>query len=1433
MLFFNFGYSQKEGNNWYFGTFAGLNFNSGTPVALTNSAMRAEYGCSTMSDHIGNLLFYSDGATIWNRNHDTMLNGSGLFGSTAATQSGVSVPLPGSNHIYYIFSICGGNCLGLSYSMIDMNLDNGVGAVYIKNIPLKAATTEKITAIRHSNNSAIWIITHEWKTNAFYAYLLTSLGLSTSPVISYCGRNHGPNYLIYGYMKVSPDGRKIAVAVEGAFTQLFDFDPSTGIVSNPVTLRYQSNDISGYGIEFSPNGKSLYVSSNISKDTSYIFQFNIKNPNASVINNSCKIIAFSNSVNIHFDALQVAPDRKIYISAFTNLYLCVINNPNDTGNSCGYVYNALYLNGKGCQRGLPTFLQSYFFVPDFTLTPQCLGDSTHFALTDTSQIDSVHWKFGEPSSGINNTSNVLKPSHLYSDTGWYNIQVIVFHSTGIDTSSRNIRIDHYPSASFAINDTISCLKGNNFIFTNLSIIQSGNMTFVWDFGDSTTGFTTNISHSYSKDSTFNVRLVALSDYGCADTFYKKLFIKPSPTAYFTINDRAQCSKNNLFSFKNTSNNTGIVSKLWSFGDGQTDTTTNTSHTYSTEDNFLVKLLLVNSSGCTDTAKKMIQVFHTPRTNFSINDSLQCLKGNFFAFSNQTKNIHQDTLYFLWNFGDSSSDTATNTVHKYTRADTFNVRISVITNNGCKDSLNKKLQVNNQPVASFSLIDSSQCFTVNSFIFINNSNYSKGSFNSLWDFGDGITDTTKSPKHSYNYDSIFTVKLRIQTAEGCTDSFLKQVIVNPQPKADFSINDISQCLFGNSFNFQNLTSGILQKTSWEFGDGNSDTSTNTSHKYSVEDNFNVSLIATNLDGCKDSIIKQIIVNKRPNISFIINDSSQCLSGNSFNYSNTTTGKNIFQWSFGDGQSDTSKNTTHSYSTAGNYKITLHTTNKEGCTDSISKTIIIFQQPKAGFTINDSIQCLKGNNFLLNNNTTGTNKYYWDFGDSKTDTNNNSSHTYSSTGTFNIKLFVTSLDKCSDSIIKQINILPKPISGFGVNDSIQCLKSNKFHFNNSTTGANSYKWDFGDGNSDTILNPTHTYLINGIFNTNLISQSAGGCKDTSKLTITVLEVPTAAFSVNDTSQILPGNSFVFSNLTNCKPASSTCKYLWDFGDGQSDTISNPTHNYKAIGMYHVLLTATSTNGCKDTVSLNVYVTNIIVLIAFTVKDVCFGDLAYFKNSSTIQYDSFMNFLWDFGDGNTIIRPNPQHMYADTGTYKVQLVSLSYGGFRDTANGKVRVLSSPTVKIIATPDSILDQGLKATLSANGTFDSLLWSTGAITASIIVEKSGIYSIRVVDFNGCDAVDSITIEYLPEKPFSAMNVITPNDDGYNDVWKVSDIDQYRPCKVRIFNRWGDELYSSGDYQNNWAGTYKGKKLPEGTYYYVLETKDGVVYKGAINILKK
>ncbi|RXJ51513.1 T9SS type B sorting domain-containing protein [Gelidibacter gilvus] len=428
-------FAQREANIWYFGHGAGLDFNSGAPVALTDGQIFTDEGCATISDGFGNLLFYTNGILVWNKDHKVMFNGTGLLGNDSSTHSAIIVPKPNSLNIYYIFTVdFQGAEHGLNYSEVNMDLDGGLGGITsIKNIQLFTPVTEKITAIKNPKSNNYWVVSHKFGNNEFISYEISSTGVSTSPIISPVGSSiiDVINYSHYaaGAIKISPSGEKLAVARVMQDIQVFDFNSETGIVSQAITLNDVIEDF--YGIEFSPNGELLYVTKSYG-----VYQFNLKaGSEQDIIASEIKIADLESS----YGALQLATDGKIYVAILGRPYLDAINNPNNIGLESNYKTEAIYLEERDSRYGLPPFIQSYFSLEkDIGYTNVCYGDATEFFLNDA--VNSVVWDFGDPASGSNNTSTDFEPTHVFINPGMYEISVTatVGGNTAIKTTTLTI-----------------------------------------------------------------------------------------------------------------------------------------------------------------------------------------------------------------------------------------------------------------------------------------------------------------------------------------------------------------------------------------------------------------------------------------------------------------------------------------------------------------------------------------------------------------------------------------------------------------------------------------------------------------------------------------------------------------------------------------------------------------------------------------------------------------------------------------------------------------------------------------------------------------------------------------------------------------------------------------------------------------------------------
>jgi hypothetical protein len=371
-------YSQGWDNHWYFGNFAGLDFTSGIPVGVTGALETLE-GVASISDEAGNLLFYTDGTTVWDRNHQEMPNGTNLGGGGSSSQSAVIVPLPGSSTLYYIFTVEDFEVEGgLTYSVVDMTLHGGVGDVISssKNTQLLARTTEKLAAVAHANHRDVWIITHGLESADFYAFKLTPQGITGSPVISTLGTVYGsdPSFWYTGQLRISPSGRKIASSLTSqSINELFDFNTSNGQLSNHKNIPL---DEQVYGMEFSPNDSILYLAMHdYDLSTIYMLQYHHLDPVPSFDTVDVMEIAPDGT---QYGSIQLGPDNKIYVSLGQFSYMDVIHQPDNIGAACEYQEAAVNLaTGTSNAYGLPQKIvvsacPLVLLGPDIV---RCLGDS--------------------------------------------------------------------------------------------------------------------------------------------------------------------------------------------------------------------------------------------------------------------------------------------------------------------------------------------------------------------------------------------------------------------------------------------------------------------------------------------------------------------------------------------------------------------------------------------------------------------------------------------------------------------------------------------------------------------------------------------------------------------------------------------------------------------------------------------------------------------------------------------------------------------------------------------------------------------------------------------------------------------------------------------------------------------------------------------------
>ncbi|RKE92378.1 T9SS type B sorting domain-containing protein [Ichthyenterobacterium magnum] len=381
--------AQSEASNWYFGNGAGIQFNQDLGTVTNDfGSIDTFEGCASISDEDGNLLFSTDGIKVYGSNHQLMPNGDDLYGDPSSSQSAIIIPKPDHPNIYYVFTVGtlnnteGNPNLGLNYSEVDMTLNNGLGDVTVKNVNLLRYCSEKISAVsKDCTTNSIWVVALASRSrltttgnglDTFHAFEVTNQGVNPESVRT---RFINPNVLDpRGYLKLSPDGSKLASAniTEGLF--LYDFDKETGELSNEQELLIYSANDSPYGIEFSPNSQFLYVHAynnvNVQGEDdvpenhfSSLVQYDLSVPSIEINETQVTI----DERQLYRGALQLGPDGRIYraLSATYNEglpHLGVIKNPNLAGLACNYTHNAVDLEIAQSTQGLPPFISSFFYT---------------------------------------------------------------------------------------------------------------------------------------------------------------------------------------------------------------------------------------------------------------------------------------------------------------------------------------------------------------------------------------------------------------------------------------------------------------------------------------------------------------------------------------------------------------------------------------------------------------------------------------------------------------------------------------------------------------------------------------------------------------------------------------------------------------------------------------------------------------------------------------------------------------------------------------------------------------------------------------------------------------------------------------------------------------------------------------------------------------
>lgn len=544
----------------------------------------------------------------------------------------------------------------------------------------------------------------------------------------------------------------------------------------------------------------------------------------------------------------------------------------------------------------------------------------------------------------------------------------------------------------------------------------------------------------------------------------------------------------------------------------------------------------------------------------------------------------------------------------------------------------------------------------------------------WEFSNGTLSSVQNPIVTFSTPGTYSVKLVVRSANGI-DEFerINYITVFPSPTPNFSA-DITLGCVPVRVNFTDLSTtptGTITNWEWDFGDGTTSTQRNPSHTYTNTGFYTVTLIVTSSTGCTRTISRgryiRVVDGVETDFDFTL--SRSCRPPYSVTFQNQSNGPGTisYAWNFGNGQTSTALNPSTVYNAPGTYTVRLNAASNFGCSGSIQKTVTI-NQTTTDFTGPTNV-CLGQPATFQNNSSDIPNASFWHFGDGTTSAQTNPVKTYLAPGTYNVKM-INFFDNCTDSITKTVTVTDNPVADFTVNDSSSCQAPFNVQFTDLTPGASSWQWDFGDGTTSTLQNPTHQYTSIGNYTVSLTVSTAAGCSATVTRT-ELIKIQQTVVTLN-----LPQGGcipFTYNPVATISTLDTVVSWLWDFGDGTTSTLQNPPpHVYAATGSYDISLTVTTTSGCSVTTTVpDGVITGTPPIVSFTASplDACASEIFSFTGSAVTTPGATITWLWNFGDGGTSDLPSPSHKFDQFGPMTV-ILSVTNNGCMNSTSQTIQV-------------------------------------------------------------------------------------------------------------------------------------------------------------------
>lgn len=928
---------------------------------------------------------------------------------------------------------------------------------------------------------------------------------------------------------------------------------------------------------------------------------------------------------------------------------------------------------------------NYIPVPGFSAIDGCLSGAIPFTGTSSvtgALIANSLWDFGD-----GQTSAQANPSHLYSTCGDKTVTLTVTSDSGCtNNTSGVITVYCLPQAAFTY--TQPC-EDTATVFTSTSIISAGsNVAFNWDFNNDnnfTDATGSSVSNLFGTGGVYTVALEVISDNGCRDTLVlNAINVWPNPVANFSATSACAQTATN-FSDQSAVAAGTITNWAWDVNnDALTDASTpTTTNTYTSGGNYPVSLTATSDHGCKNSITKNINVNYIPVASFSAVGG--CLSSEI-PFTGTSTVTGAAIVNFLWDFGDGQTSALPDPMHLYATCGDKTVNLSVTSDSGCVNNVTDTITVYCLPQASFT--NTQPCEDTVT-VFTSTSSISSGNnvtYN--WDFNNdnNFTDATGSPvNYLLGGGGTYTVSLEVISDNGCRDTVvITNINVWPNPVADFNATSVCEQAVTNLADNSSVSTGTISAWAWDVNnDAITDASTSTTtNTYTVGGSYPVHLTVTSDHGCVSDTVKNVNVNFIPVPAFTYINACY-YDSIVFTNNSTVTSANIqnSQWFFGDGQNSILTNPSHLYGICGDKFVTLVVTSDSGCTNTTTEMVSVFCQPVVSFTYTnaceDSATVFTNTSTINTGNNTAVN---WDFNNDNNFSDaagSPASYLFGAQGTYTVGLEVISDQGCRDTTqITSVNVWPNPVADFNVTSVCAQISSSFNDQSTVSTGAIiGWSWDFdNNGTQDAATpGPSNIYATGGTYPVTLTATTDHGCSHDTTKNINVNYIPVAGFTAIN---VCVYDSVVFTNNSTIA-GGAVASSQWDFSDGQSSTVTSPSHLYANCGNRSVTLTVTSDSGCVNSI-----VKPIVVyckpISRFTVTNICEYDTAIVVSTSSVSDGTITVFEWDSDIDNPpgyIAGTDTLRNHYLNGIYNIGLTVTSSNGCADDSIMKIEIYPQPS--------------------------------------------------------------------------------------------------------------------------------------------------------------